>query len=278
MNKFLGYFNKAIGIIIDNFLKALIYIFNGLVNLFYSIRQLIGLVFSMGGCLILLFIFNPIVFFALILNPFILTTLVLVVGVPILGKIAVSYLKYVHYMATEYFYDKADYYILGRKKSFEKMEDYGRKYREKIEKERLKREEQRRKEQAEYQKRYGGYYTFNNFDDFEEFFKENFGGYTNYRGSYQGNYNGGYQGNYQGQSYQNVGGSFKSQYESACDILGVSYSADKYEIRLAYRKMAKMYHPDVIKEAGATEMFQKINNAYEFLNDKNIERYKLQKQ
>ena len=67
---------------------------------------------------------------------------------------------------------------------------------------------------------------------------------------------------------------FKDQYENACDTLGVNYTADKYEIKLAYRKMAKKYHPDLNKKEGAKEKFQKINAAYEFLNDTNVEMYK----
>ena len=38
--------------------------------------------------------------------------------------------------------------------------------------------------------------------------------------------------------------------------------------------MAKKYHPDLNKEEGAKEKFQKINAAYEFLNDTNVEMYK----
>ena len=67
---------------------------------------------------------------------------------------------------------------------------------------------------------------------------------------------------------------FRSEYEKACDVLGVPYSADVYEIKLAFRKLAKKYHPDVNKEPGATERFQRINDAYMFLNDENIRRYK----
>ena len=63
-------------------------------------------------------------------------------------------------------------------------------------------------------------------------------------------------------------------YEQHCDTLGVGYNADKYEIKLNYRKLAKKYHPDINKAADATAKFQEVNNAYDFLsNEQNIERY-----
>lgn len=57
-------------------------------------------------------------------------------------------------------------------------------------------------------------------------------------------------------------------------ILEVDPKSDKYEIKLAYRKMAKKYHPDLNKEEGATKKFQEINSAFEFFTDENIERYR----
>lgn len=51
------------------------------------------------------------------------------------------------------------------------------------------------------------------------------------------------------------------------ELLGVSRSADKEEIKRAYRRLARKYHPDVNKEAGAEERFKEINRAYEVLSD-----------
>jgi curved DNA-binding protein len=56
----------------------------------------------------------------------------------------------------------------------------------------------------------------------------------------------------------------KSLYET----LEVSENASESEIKKAYRKLARKYHPDVNKEASAEEKFKEINAAYEILSDK----------
>ena len=53
------------------------------------------------------------------------------------------------------------------------------------------------------------------------------------------------------------------------EVLGVSKSASADEIKRAYRKMAKKYHPDVNKEAGAEEKFKEVQEAYDILSDAN---------
>ncbi|KAB1210204.1 Chaperone protein DnaJ [Morella rubra] len=50
-------------------------------------------------------------------------------------------------------------------------------------------------------------------------------------------------------------------------ILGVSRNASKSEIKSAYRKLARSYHPDVNKEPNAEQKFKDISNAYEVLSD-----------
>jgi len=49
--------------------------------------------------------------------------------------------------------------------------------------------------------------------------------------------------------------------------LGVSRDADKEEIKRAYRRLARKYHPDVNKDPGAEERFKEINLAYEVLSE-----------
>jgi len=50
-------------------------------------------------------------------------------------------------------------------------------------------------------------------------------------------------------------------------ILGVDRGADKKTIKSAYRQLARKFHPDVNKEAGAEDKFKEISNAYEVLSD-----------
>ena len=56
---------------------------------------------------------------------------------------------------------------------------------------------------------------------------------------------------------------FKDYYE----ILGVSRTASQKDIKKAYRKLARTYHPDVNKESGAEEKFKEVGEAHDVLKD-----------
>ena len=50
-------------------------------------------------------------------------------------------------------------------------------------------------------------------------------------------------------------------------VLGVDKKASQDEIKKAYRKLARKYHPDTNEDAGAEERFKEISEAYDVLGD-----------
>ena len=53
------------------------------------------------------------------------------------------------------------------------------------------------------------------------------------------------------------------------EVLGVEKTATEAEIKSAFRKLAKKYHPDVSKEENAAEKFKEAQEAYAVLSDAN---------
>jgi len=57
------------------------------------------------------------------------------------------------------------------------------------------------------------------------------------------------------------------EYKDYYKILGVGRNATEKEIKQAYRRLARQYHPDVNKSPGAEERFKEINEAHQVLSD-----------
>lgn len=250
--KFLGKILHGLATGLGTFFNVLINIMNVIVVTFEGIRQLLFMIFVFGCSTIFIFPIIP-----LLLPKEVMYFIFAVIFIPILGPKFISFLRYINYTLTEWMYDRADTMITGQKVGYESISDYSNKYKyEQEQMRRRQREEEARRQQEEMNRR------------FEEFVR-NFDGYQNSRTYNQGYNQGGYSG-YTG--VNNIG--FKEKYEEACEILGLSVDTDIYQVKLNYRKLAKKYHPDINKDPGATEMFTKVNEAYEFLTEENIKKYK----
>jgi len=57
------------------------------------------------------------------------------------------------------------------------------------------------------------------------------------------------------------------EYKDYYKVMGVARDAPQDEIKRAYRRLARKYHPDVSKEAGAEDRFKEVGEAYEVLSD-----------
>ncbi|MEY3692123.1 MAG: chaperone protein DnaJ, partial [Bacillota bacterium] len=51
------------------------------------------------------------------------------------------------------------------------------------------------------------------------------------------------------------------------EVLGVSKNASKDDIKAAYRKLAKQFHPDINKAPDAEKKFKEVQEAYDVLYD-----------
>ncbi len=73
--------------------------------------------------------------------------------------------------------------------------------------------------------------------------------------------------------FQSIKAMFVKDTESAYKILGITASATDENVKLAYREMAKKYHPDKVSHLGedvkkaAEEKFLKVNEAYEAIKE-----------
>ncbi|RBP41618.1 J domain-containing protein [Garciella nitratireducens] len=264
----MNFFKKSLGRILYFIAQALSFILDVIigiaevtVNMVTSINSIFAII-GAGGCFFLLIFSGPFGFF-LLLNPVTLFLLFFLFIFPILGTTFISFLKYVKYMFTEFLFDRANYLIYGKKSKYNSFFEYGNKYRkEEAAKKERERQQKREQQQREWEERFRQWQEFQNS-------QRNTG-----QGRYEwyGQNNRSYRSNTG--AYTNPSTEFIKKYEESCNLLGVNYDADKYQIKLAFRKKAKQYHPDINKNPNATEIFQQINDAYDFLSDENIQRYK----
>ncbi len=250
---------KILGKIIYNISRLLDLTLGFLIDILetvLSVMKTLGRAFL--GLIAFIFFFTMMFMFGgllgILLIPTALKLFLIFIVIPFFLEYIVEGLKLVKYGLTEYLYDVSNSLIDNKKKRlqgfisyFEEYINIKRERKRRAEEERIRYEQARRQAQEEAWRRFfeqatgaGGFNTNT--------------GYGNNTGVFD------------------IG--FKEKYEASCDILGVNYNASKDDIRKAYRSLAKKYHPDLNKSEDATEKFQEINMAHDFLNEENIMKYR----
>ncbi len=237
-------------------LKGLLYLIETGILVTKSFLKGCAAFLAMGGCLVAILLIGFIGTW-LLANPIILIILVLIVTFPILGALLFRILSEYQEISSRYLFGRAEYlkdpdHHTKRSYKFHKEAFYAEKA------EKARRENERRaRQQREWEDRFRQWQSFSGGAGY---------GYGN-----QGPYGGAYSSD---SAPRNPYVDFKTEFEKHCATLDVPVTADESRIKLAYRKKAKQYHPDVNPSPDATAAFQKISEAYEFLNADNIKRYK----
>ena len=250
----MNFIRKLLGNIIYGLARAHAFVLDGLVYLLETgvllARSFIKgcvVLLGMGGCLAVFLLVGPVGTW-LLRHPAALAAVLFVLIFPVLGAASVSFLKYFKAVSTGYLFHLAHY-----------LKDYGsvqyRSYRYYKDAYRQAEEAAARREQARREQQ-------------QREWEQRFWQWQQQGGQWQ-----------QGErTTANPFVDFKSKYEKSCAILDVPVTADQYKIKLAYRRKAKAWHPDVNKDPNATQQFQAISEAYEFLNEDNIRRYQTLRQ
>lgn len=253
--KFILGLAKFLEVLIGGLINGMEFIVNIVSSLGRALLSFVA-IFACGGIIVL----GPLLIFSPAIIAVAIPVILFFVLVPLLGKKFVSWLQYINYSAVEFLKNYGDY-LINNKENFKSYNDFSKDYKDRKENERKEKEKQQQAQNDFWEEIFknfnqsgGSYSSYNN--------GQNYGGYQGQQG-YRG-YN---------QSYSNPLDDFRAKYKESCKVLEVSEDTNVYEVKTAYRKMAKKYHPDINKDPGATEMFQKINVAYEFLSEENINRY-----
>jgi hypothetical protein len=250
----MNFVRNLLGSLIYGIAKAHAYILDGLVYILETgvllARSFIKgcvVLLGMGGCLAVFLLVGPVGTW-LLRHPAALAAVLFILIFPVLGAASVSFLKYFKAVSTNYLFNLARFLKDHGNVQYRSYRFYKEAYRQA--EEAAARREQARREQQQRE------------------WEQRFWQWQQYSGQWQ-----------QGERpTANPYVDFKSKYEKSCAILDVPVTADQYKIKLAYRRKAKTYHPDVNKDPNATRQFQAISEAYEFLNEDNIRRYQSMRQ
>lgn len=205
------------------------------------------LILSMGGCLFFIIFAIPLGI-RILTDPYAMGILLFLIFFPLLGGRFLNQLKKQKFLFTSFLYNLSNHLINPQNYSYRTFSDYKQTY-EQAERDYRKEQERRYYERQQQQQR-----AWN--EQFNQWQSQGARG----RGQY-------YQ---QGRNHHSFGGAqvnYQQKYKESLEILGVSQDADDQQLKAAYRKKAKKYHPDINSDPNATKKFQQINDAYKFLQE-----------
>ncbi len=239
-----GMFTVAIGL-----LEALVLITKG-------ISSGLLLLLSMGGCLFLIIFAIPLGI-RILTDPYALGILLFLMLFPFLAGRLLAHLKKQKFLITSFLFNLSKHLIHPEDHAYQSFASYKKAY-EKAQEDYRREQERRYYEQQRQQQR-----AWN-----EQFYQWQSQGARGSRYYYRTGSGG--QWSRQGGHHQSSGGhqgNPRQKYRESLDILGVSEGVDEKELKMAYRKKAKKFHPDINKDPNATKKFQEINDAYKFLSE-----------
>ncbi len=257
MNKILGkilyIFTKAL----EGILDVAIRILETIILITKGVSSGLFLLLSMGGCLFFILFAIPLGV-RVLSNPSALGIILFLLFFPVLGGKFLTQLKKQKFLYTSFLFNLSNHLINPSAYPYKSFSTYKQSY-EQAEEDYRKEQERRYYEQQQQKQR-----AWN-----EQFNQGRSQGNQGSRFYYRTG-SGGQWSHHQGGSNHSFGGAqvnHQKKYKESLDLLEVSEGADDKQLKMAYRKKAKKYHPDINKDSNATRKFQEINDAYKFLSD-----------
>ncbi len=256
INKILGKILYIITKVLEGIYTMTIRLLETVILLTKGVSKGLFLILSMGGCLFFIIFAIPLGL-RMLTDPYALGIILFLLFFPVLGGKFLNRLKKQKFLFTSFLFNLSNHLIEPKEYSYKSFSAYKQSY-EQAEKDYRKEQERRYYEQQQQKQR-----AWN--EQFNQWQNQGAGG-----GRYYYRTGSGGHWSHQGGSSQSFGGAqgnYQKKYKESLDLLEVSEGVDDKQLKMAYRKKAKKYHPDINKNPNATQKFQEINDAYNFLSE-----------